>query len=52
MQGLATSSLLKYGGKIPIKILQLFLCHAVHCITDYEGQSVCLTCPVHNLPSL
>ena len=32
--------------------LQLLLCHAVHCNIEYEGQTVCLTCPVHNIPSI
>jgi len=30
--------------------IQLLLCHAVHCNVEYEGQTVCLTCPVQNIP--
>lgn len=32
--------------------IQLLICHAVHCDFQYEGQTVYLMCPVHNILSL
>ena len=31
---------------------QLLISHAVHCNTQYQGQTVCLVCPVQNIPPI
>ena len=37
------------GDIIPI---QLLVCDAVHCDIKYEEQTVCLVCPIQNIPPL
>ena len=46
-----------YGGKISfdnaldeLVPIQLLICHAVNCEIKYENQTVCLVCPVQNIP--